>query len=752
LSFVQFISLIAWNTGSWSIPWVAVVRNWNTDTLWVEGPSVRAGEADLSVPIPGLASQILWLNWSWQDALSLDDFVSLVAWNTGSWSIELVAVVRNWNANTLWVEGPSGWALKTNLSVPIPSFTSQIFWLGNSWQNTFSLDDFVSLEAWNTGSWSIKLVAVVGNWNANTLWVEGPSGWALKANLSVPIPSLASQIFWLNWSWQNTFSLDDFVSLEAWNTGSWGIELVAVVRNWNTDTLWVEGPSVRAGEADLSVPIPGLASQILWLSDGWQDALSIVQFISLIAWNTGTWSIPWVAVVRNWNTDTLWVEGPSVRAGKADLSVPIPGLASQILWLNWSWQNTFSIDDFVSLEAWNAGSWSIELVAVVRNWNTDTLWVEGPSVRAGEANLSVPIPSLASQILWLSNGWQDTFSLDDFVSLEAWNAGSWSIKLVAVVRNWNADTLWVEGPSGWALKANLSVPIPGLASQILWLSDGWQNTFSLNDFITLEAWNAGSWSIELVAVVRNWNADTLWVEGPSVRAGEADLSVPIPGLASQILWLNWSWQNTFSIDDFVSLEAWSTSSWSIKLVAVVRNWNADTLWVEGPSFRAGEADLSVPIPSLASQILWLSDGWQNALSLDDFVSLEAWNTGSWSIELVAVVRNWNADTLWVEGPSVRAGQANLSVPIPGLASQILWLNWSWQNTFSIDDFVSLEAWNTGSWSIELVAVVRNWNTDTLWVEGPSVRAGEADLSVPIPGLASQILWLNKCWQNALSFV
>jgi len=42
----------------------------------------------------------------------------------------LVAVVRNWNADTLGVEGPSGRTFEADLFVPIPSFTSEIGWLG----------------------------------------------------------------------------------------------------------------------------------------------------------------------------------------------------------------------------------------------------------------------------------------------------------------------------------------------------------------------------------------------------------------------------------------------------------------------------------------------------------------------------------------------------------------------------------------------------------------------------------------------
>jgi hypothetical protein len=60
----------------------------------------------------------------WLNTLSLDQVVSFVAWNTGSSGIPLVALVRNWNTDSLWIESPSGWTSETFLIIPIPNFAS----------------------------------------------------------------------------------------------------------------------------------------------------------------------------------------------------------------------------------------------------------------------------------------------------------------------------------------------------------------------------------------------------------------------------------------------------------------------------------------------------------------------------------------------------------------------------------------------------------------------------------------------------
>ena len=59
----------------------------------------------------------------------------------------------------------------------------------------------------------------------------------------------------------------------------------------------------------------------------------------------------------------------------------------------------------------------------------------------------------------------------------------------------------------------------------------------------------------------------------------------------------------------------------------------------------------------------------------------------------ALIRNGDADVVSIEDPSVRAGQANSVVPVPGGTSKIRRLNVvvSREHTGSVDEVVSLEA-------------------------------------------------------------
>ena len=81
---------------------------------------------------------------------------------------------------------------------------------------------------------------------------------------------------------KDTFSFNNIVSLEAFSAVSvFGVGF-ALVRNSDTDFVRVEDPSVRAGEADLVVPVPGSASQVRGLgsvSRG-EDALSLNEVVS----------------------------------------------------------------------------------------------------------------------------------------------------------------------------------------------------------------------------------------------------------------------------------------------------------------------------------------------------------------------------------------------------------------------------------------------------------------------------------------
>ena len=63
-----------------------------------------------------------------------------------------------------------------------------------------------------------------------------------------------------------------------------------MVRNWHANLVSVENPFVRAGEADLVVPIPFTASRIsgLGIVGVGEEAFSVFKIISLEASEAGT--------------------------------------------------------------------------------------------------------------------------------------------------------------------------------------------------------------------------------------------------------------------------------------------------------------------------------------------------------------------------------------------------------------------------------------------------------------------------------
>lgn len=81
-----------------------------------------------------------------------------------------------------------------NLVIPVPSGTSDISNLLDGGKNTGSLNQVISLVAGHTESVSVISIALIGDWNANSVVVEDPVGRALFTDLVIPIPGGASDI------------------------------------------------------------------------------------------------------------------------------------------------------------------------------------------------------------------------------------------------------------------------------------------------------------------------------------------------------------------------------------------------------------------------------------------------------------------------------------------------------------------------------------------------------------------------------
>ena len=113
-----------------------------------------------------------------------------------------------------------------------------------------------------------------------------------------------------------------------------------------------------------------------------EDASSFFKIVSLEAFSTVTVFSMSGALVRDGNASSLSVEDPLVGAGKADLVVPVPGGASEILGVHGvgGREDTSSFLKIVSLETFSAVTILSMSSAVVRNRHTSSLSVEDPFV------------------------------------------------------------------------------------------------------------------------------------------------------------------------------------------------------------------------------------------------------------------------------------------------------------------------------------------------------------------------------------
>ena len=92
----------------------------------------------------------------------------------------------------------------------------------------------------------------------------------------------------------------------------------------------VENPVVRALKTDLLVPVPGSTSYIRDLLNGCLAAFSVLKIVTFIARLTSSKIIESSALIRDWDTNSILVEDPVVRALETCLLVPVPGSTANV--------------------------------------------------------------------------------------------------------------------------------------------------------------------------------------------------------------------------------------------------------------------------------------------------------------------------------------------------------------------------------------------------------------------------------------
>ena len=174
-------------------------------------------------------------------------------------------------------------------------------------------------------------------------------------------------------------------------TNSSGSEVQAVIVDFGAESLLVEEVSGRTSEADLAVPVPVSAAEVL-KGDFLNKANTVVKGESLVTFNTGSVIVKGLAKVVLGSTDTLGIESPFLRTSKTDLAIPVPFSTAEVSqFLDKS--VTSSIDgESISLVALKTNSFRGENLTEIVQLLASSFLVEGPSGRTSETDLELPVP------------------------------------------------------------------------------------------------------------------------------------------------------------------------------------------------------------------------------------------------------------------------------------------------------------------------------------------------------------------------
>ena len=160
-------------------------------------------------------------------------------------------------------------------------------------------------------------VAVVINRNTDLFGIEEPSVRAFQTNLIFPIPGSATEISrtGIVEVREDTLSFLKIIPFIARSTiSTLSINALAKIRRGDANFFVIEYPSFRALEANLVVPIPKTTARVSRLSiiKVREDALSLLDVISLEAGSTISIIRMSFALVRDGNADFVGIEDPSV--------------------------------------------------------------------------------------------------------------------------------------------------------------------------------------------------------------------------------------------------------------------------------------------------------------------------------------------------------------------------------------------------------------------------------------------------------
>lgn len=388
-------------------------------------------------------------------------------------------------------------------------------------------------------------------------------------------------------------------------------------------------------------------------------------------------------------------------------------------------------------------------LTIVAHWDTPTLSIEHISGRALQADLVVPVPSGASIVSRPSQAGEDAIVVE--VQLEAFialNADIVGVEDFAVVSQSDTLSVVVHHIASGASETDLSIPIPLGASSVGGrVIQGQVLDTGSCLLISGETFVAGSTppiDIERPAVIVQGLANSIVVKSEPLRAGDTDLLLPVPLSASQIRGTPNvdGVHNTPTVGYDESGVALDTLVIGVESLTVQVEEDASSTVVESVPGGTLEADLLVPVPAGTSQIsgaVQVDLRENTGSSAGQVETLVAADAPVLLVEPLAVIIKRGADSIGVEHESLRAGDADQVVPVEhGTALVESDQALVHSDTDSVLELVASVAPVTLVLLVEGLAIVVQGHADSIVVEGESLRAGDADLLVPVPLSTAQI--------------
>ena len=245
-----------------------MVRDGDADSFSVEDPVIRAGKADLVVPVPSGASKIRRSGGvgGREDTLTIGKIVSLVARSTVTVVSMSSALVRDGYADILIVSEIVLRASKAFLIIPVPFSTADAAGVGSvkSREDTLTVVQFVSFVARSAVTFFVVSSTLVGNGDADSVFVEEPVSRASEADLVIPVPGGTSEVggSGVVGGRKDTLTVNEVITFVASGTVSVFIVRSTLIRNNDTSgSFFVKDPSIIAGQANLVVPVPGSTAE-----------------------------------------------------------------------------------------------------------------------------------------------------------------------------------------------------------------------------------------------------------------------------------------------------------------------------------------------------------------------------------------------------------------------------------------------------------------------------------------------------------